>query len=121
MCSPRIRLSEKTIKETRCFSSILLEDVLKNLKMERLPVFSKRSDVDKTFIKLKETEFQNVFVARFRGYQTYLLDIDRPKYRILEIGPNCRDLALLGDKALLEKGESPINILKKICEEKEAS
>lgn len=111
MCSPKTRLSEKTLKETECFKNILLEDVLKNFHMESLPVFDKRSKVDKAFRIIKETEFQYVKVVRYKGTHTYLLDM--PKYKILMVGPNCRDLAKTADRVLIHNGKEPVNVLKR--------
>lgn len=111
MCSPKTRLSEQALKEITCFENIVLNDVLKDFKMEALPNFPKRSAVDKAFIHIKDTEFKFVSVVRYRGVHTYLLDM--PKSKILMVGPNCRELAKTADKVLIRRGLPPVNVLKK--------
>lgn len=113
MCSPKIRLSEETLKNTHCFKDLLLEDVLQNFGMDKLPVYDKRSKVYKAFTIIKETEFKYVKVVRYKGTYTYLLDM--PSFRILQVGRNCRDLAKIADKILLQNGKEPVNIFKRSC------
>jgi len=111
MCSPKTRLSKQALKEITCFENVILNDILKDFRMEALPVFSKRSEIEKAFTHIKDTEFEFVSVVRYRGVHTYLLDM--PKSKILMVGPNCRELAKMADIALLRRGLPPVNVLKK--------
>lgn len=109
MCSPKVALTANQLKRRKYFAKIILNDVSQLIKKGNKIGYHQPPEMK----RLKNTEFNFIYIVIFRGVQTYFCDLEVDKLQFKKLGTNCKELALYLDRELVKNCYTQANNLLK--------